>query len=70
MAKVSKARPWAVEIQPPGVGPDQWFLMNAYRDQDTAESEAALGRKRAPEAKIRVTGPPRRLSALWREDLA
>jgi hypothetical protein len=31
-----------------------WFPLGAYRSQDEAEIQAALARKRAPEASFRV----------------
>jgi hypothetical protein len=53
MAKPSKQRPWAVEIQVAALK-DQWFAADAFRDRETAEMNATLMRRRAPEATFRV----------------
>jgi len=53
MAKPSKQRPWAVEMSVAAVE-GQWFAMDAYRDEETAEMNAKLMRKRAPDATFRV----------------
>jgi hypothetical protein len=52
MANASKRRPWAVEIKVPSS--EQWFAMDAYADDETAQANAELMRKRSPEAEFRV----------------
>jgi hypothetical protein len=52
MSKPSKQRPWVVQMNVAGL--DRWFDMDAYRSEDEAEMNAALFRKRAPEAEFRV----------------
>lgn len=53
MAKPSKQRPWIVEMWPKAHG-TTWVVMDAYRDEDTAEANAALMRGRVPFADFRV----------------
>lgn len=36
MAKVSKQRPFVVELQPPGM--TEWAALDAYRDSERADS--------------------------------
>jgi hypothetical protein len=52
-AKDRARRPFVVEMQPPSMV-DGWYSIGVYRDQDEAEMQADLARKRVPEAKIRV----------------
>ena len=52
MARPSKRRPWVVEINPPAT--NGWFEMEAFPDRETADANAALMQRRAPEAKFRI----------------
>ena len=52
MANPSKRKPWAVEMKAPTMG--LWFAMDAYSDEDAAQSNAELMRKRSPDAEFRV----------------
>lgn len=52
MANPSKNRPWKVEMRADTL--DRWFTLSAYRDQDEAEAQAELARKRAPQTAFRV----------------
>lgn len=53
MAQASKQRPWAVEMKPPGT--ENWFHLDAYRDQAEAKMQATLARRRAKgRAEVRI----------------
>lgn len=60
MANPSKQRQWVVEMYIPAV--DKWFSLGAYRDEDEAEMQAELARKRLPKEKLRVSS--------WRKEKA